>query len=201
MSGNWGWMSKMKSGNQKEGEKRRVRIRKIWGGAWQNWHCLSGEIKMQHSDMTQRWNPRREVELEMSGNDSMGEKKPRGLRSKPLRWFLQFGGWVSVGKKKGIWVKNWHLESIKAMGKRIKRRRDQQKMLHLPGCSFTFCLRWYNCKEPQKTWSHFSLLPSLPQVMQSCNFPSLISNNHVIRVRTCYFLIWQKTHSLKEKNG
>ena len=26
----------------------------------------------------------------MSGNDSMGEEKPRGLRSKLLRWFLQF---------------------------------------------------------------------------------------------------------------
>lgn len=36
----------------------------------------------------------------MRGNDSIGEEKPRGLRTKLLRWFLQFAG--SVGKKEGL---------------------------------------------------------------------------------------------------
>lgn len=35
--------------------------------------------------MTQRGNPGRKVELEMSRNVSMGEEKPRGLRLKLLR--------------------------------------------------------------------------------------------------------------------
>lgn len=73
----------------------------------------------------------------MSRNVSMGEEKTRGLRLKLLRWFLQFAVWVLEGNKKGICIKNCHWGSIKGASKRIKRGRDQQKRLHLPGCSFT----------------------------------------------------------------
>jgi len=72
----------------------------------------------------------------MSGNGSMGEEKARGLSLKPLRWFLQFAGWVSEGKKKEIWDKNCHWESIKEMARRSREEGTDRRGLRLPGCGF-----------------------------------------------------------------
>lgn len=160
---------------------------------WQT-GCLSVEIKMWNFDMTQRWNARTDVEWEMAVEMTVWERRSQeDLGKKPLRWFLQFAGWVSLGKKKGIWVKNWSWENITVMCKVIKIRRDQQKMLRLPGCSFTL----YNCRA-SKVMVPFLCTATCATSHTSPSFPFSYSY-HVITVRTGYFLIWHKTHSLKEK--